>query len=310
MSVDTHTVESSAPAPDAAPSTPDAAAEGALVAAEEAQSDRIELRQDIDAANKPAATQDPALVAPVEPSSSTPTEPEAPENEASAEEQSFSDSISTFYNSIKMSGGGTLKAVLATVGFAFSLGPTKLWNFLKKAFSGEEEKDEDKKRGNKPRPSTTPSEGSESSLGKTLAENIQALLKEFNITETADARKNYFLIAVELAKEVQAKFGIPYQVCVAQSCLETGFGTSDLVARSFNAFGLRKNGEYVKFSSLRDSFMGYGTRLTTNKIYKKAFEYKDDPARFLEEVKAAGYAEDPGYVGKVRVVAKSYGLSF
>ncbi len=305
MVVEAPKTETPSATPQAAPApAPDGAAKDALKATEAAHGDRIELRQDIDSASKPAPAQETQSGEETPPPVPSPDVSDT-EEEPNAEEQSFSDSISTFYNAIKLSSGSTWKAVMATMGFAFSMGPMKLWNFLKNAWNGEDENE-----GTKGKAKPDAKEKPRQSIGKTLLENIQSLLKEFGITETADARKNYFLIAVELAKEVEAKYGVPYEVCVAQSCLETGFGTSDLVKRSFNAFGLVKNKSYMKFGSLRESFMAYGERLTTNSIYKKAFEFKDDPLRFLEEVKAAGYAEDPGYVGKVRGVAKEFGLSF
>lgn len=167
---------------------------------------------------------------------------------------------------------------------------------------------------------------------RSFEEDMAALMREFGLTETTDAKKDFFAIAVELGKEVQAKYGIPYQVVVAQACLESGFGQSGLTQKALNCFGYKtgsskvpyvtmqtveyRNGvrgtepaRFRAYASLRQSFMDYGKLLFGASRYKKAFEHKDDPKQFLAEVIKGGYATDPNYVAKAEKVVSSYGLT-
>lgn len=163
-------------------------------------------------------------------------------------------------------------------------------------------------------------------------ENMKTLLAEFGLTETTDKKRNFFMVATELGKEVEAKYHIPYQVVVAQACLESGFGQSDLTQKALNCFGYKtgsskvpyvtmetteyRNGvrgrepaHFRSYSNLRESFMDYGKLLSGASRYRKAFDYKDDPKRFLEEVIKGGYATDPNYVAKAEKTVATYGLN-
>lgn len=167
---------------------------------------------------------------------------------------------------------------------------------------------------------------------QSFLENMKTLLAEFGLTETADKKKNFFMVATELGKEVDAKYHIPYQVVVAQACLESGFGQSGLTQKALNCFGYKtgsskvpyvtmetteyRNGvkgrepaHFRSYASLRESFMDYGKLLSGADRYRKAFDYKDDPKRFLEEVIKGGYATDPNYVAKAEKTIATYGLN-
>lgn len=167
-----------------------------------------------------------------------------------------------------------------------------------------------------------------------FSDELKGLMKEFGIEESASARKNFFEVAVKLAKEVEAAYGIPYQVVVAQSCLESNFGLSGLSQRNFNCFGIKaqkgyqgqsanyKTKEYFdgktestiksnfrSYSSIRESFMDYGKFLKENSRYAKAFQYVENPKAFLDAVIKAGYATSPTYVASAEKNIKPYGIS-
>lgn len=158
------------------------------------------------------------------------------------------------------------------------------------------------------------------------AENVKALMKEFKIEENKQkggkelARANFYSVSVKLAREVEAKYGVPWKVCVAQACLESGFGQSELTQKALNCFGHTKGSanvpsitmegeDFRSYTSLRESFMDYGQLLSGSDKYKEAFNHKDDPKRFLEEVLKGGYATDPEYLSKVEKVIAPYGMS-
>lgn len=292
--IDTPKAPEATPAvPDKMEATPpnptDAAAREALRKASEVQGARVDLAEE--AAPKPPESQ-PASPAPPTPSST----PDTP-----IEELTFTEKVANHYAVAIAQGGNWLSAGLSTVAYALTSGSGKFWDLVKGLFDGKGKEDAD----------VAPAKA------KGFLENIKSLLSEFGLTETADKKKNFFLVATELAKEVQTKYGVPYQICLGQACLETGYGTSDLVQRAFNSFGMQalgsyageRSGSYRSYGSLRESFMDYGKLLATSTTYKTAFEFRDNPKRFLEEIKKAGYAKDPNYVAKVEGVLSSNGVT-
>lgn len=256
----------------------------------------------------------------------------------SGEEPGFAESLGAYYATARARGGNWLSAGLSTLAFAVSSGGSKFWDFAKGLFSGKKKEedvtdvDEDEDTDSDFALDTDTSTEAASAQPHGFVENMKALLSQFGLTETADKKKNFFLVATALGKEVQAQYGIPYQVVVAQACLESGFGQSGLTQKALNCFGYKtgssnvpyvtmetteyRNGvrgrepaRFRSYSSLRDSFMDYGRLLSGADRYKKAFDYKDDPKRFLEEVIKAGYATDPNYVAKAEKTVATYGLN-
>ena len=81
----------------------------------------------------------------------------------------------------------------------------------------------------------------------------------------------------------------------AQCIHESGHGTSP---NGNNYFGIKVPGgaTYAEHVSMQDSFYSYARLLAGSKIYAEARKYTGQPKKFLEEIKKAGYAEDPKYV--------------
>ena len=131
-----------------------------------------------------------------------------------------------------------------------------------------------------------------------------------------------FVKAIQpLAKELSAELGIDERVIIAQSAVETGWG-SKVKGNSF--FGVKAHGGegiefathevidgkkvatkdvFKQYTNLEDSVKGYGAFLTANPRYKPFLA-----ATTLEEQVAAlgrsGYATDPNYAKTVRSIAK------
>ena len=164
-----------------------------------------------------------------------------------------------------------------------------------------------------------------------VEKNVDELIAEFGLSDTGNAKHNFFQVAEQLAHEVETKYGVPWQVCLAQSCLESGYGQSGLTKKGFNCFGFKtggsgysgdkvtmptreeKNGQsytiqadFRAYGSIRDSFYDYGRLLNTDR-YKPAFEFKNSPALFLAKVIECGYATDSHYVEKASEVGKQFG---
>jgi len=123
------------------------------------------------------------------------------------------------------------------------------------------------------------------------------------------------------AKIIGMKYGIPYKFMIAQICLESGYGKSQLTQKANNFGGSKAVGsqpyvtfptwEYIKgvktrvqskftkFATPLDGLKGYALFFHVNPRYRKALQYPNDSYQFLVEVKKAGYATDPNYVAKV-----------
>ena len=135
-------------------------------------------------------------------------------------------------------------------------------------------------------------------------------------------RKRFLEEATIAAKNVESTYGIPWKVTYAQAALETWYGKS---APGNNYFGIKwgtgkalttkefVNGSYVQinanfrtYNSMQESFDDYGKLLNNNSRYKNAFNFKDDPEKFLSAIIASGYATDPAYVSKAVKIWDKY----
>lgn len=168
-------------------------------------------------------------------------------------------------------------------------------------------------------------ESKEQPSGKTW-EHVKELMKQYNIEDLGDYRKNFFAVMAAIGKKQEAETGVPWQVMAAQACLESGFGKH---APNFNLFGVKaqegytgpkaelktkgyKDGEYFEeksffrvYSSIEESIADHAKFLKTQPRYKDAFT-KKDPKEFLAEVVKARYAEDPNYLAKTTSIIDKY----
>ncbi len=130
-----------------------------------------------------------------------------------------------------------------------------------------------------------------------------------------------------MAMRHQQEYGIPASVTLAQMCIESSFGSSELARTASNFFGIkassywldqglpyvvrnddRPNEKFCMFDSAERS-MEYHSRLLSSKRYRRCFLYKPtDFHNWLLELKAAGYATDRHYVRRCEKVIKQYKL--
>lgn len=140
----------------------------------------------------------------------------------------------------------------------------------------------------------------------------------------------------KIAKYVQKyapEYGI--KVCspiIAQACLESAYGTSKLSSKYFNFFGLKCGTKWTgksvnmttqeEYSSgtlttIKDNFRVYGSMEEGVKGYFEFIQltrYQNlkgitDPEKYLDTIKADGYATDSSYVKKNMAVVKQYNLT-
>lgn len=107
--------------------------------------------------------------------------------------------------------------------------------------------------------------------------------------------------AIKFFQEEGTKRGYSWEALVKQKALESAFGTSEF-ARERNNFG--GIGAYdsdpnqaFKFNSLPEYFDYYDKMV--QKRFPNAYKVRNNPKKFIEELKKGGYATDPAYVEKV-----------
>ena len=127
------------------------------------------------------------------------------------------------------------------------------------------------------------------------------------------------------AREENGIYGTPVSISIAQSALETGWGTSLLSQNYNNYFGLTSlwgigspykkegtvkigNEEFNVYSAPIYSFLDHGWGLKNYSRYQNIWNYTNDPDRFIKEVRKAGYAEDEMYAAKIIKIMQNYNL--
>lgn len=137
------------------------------------------------------------------------------------------------------------------------------------------------------------------------------IVKEYNLTPLQFINKY-----LPVAKQIEAKYKIPYLLTLAQAGLESDWGNSGIAKASKNVFGIHdsaawhgpiytppgdpNNASFRKYSSVNASFEDYGKFLTENSRYKPAFDSgTTDAVTFAGYIAAAGYSENPKYLDSV-----------
>ncbi len=127
-----------------------------------------------------------------------------------------------------------------------------------------------------------------------------------------------------MARKVGAEYGIPWRAILVQTALETGWGKSSLLTKYNNFGGIKStkgqssvamptkefvNGQYITitdgfatWATPYEGLVGYAKFFHKNKRYKQALKFPNDPFRFIEEIKKAGYATDPLYTSKLHTM--------
>ncbi len=116
----------------------------------------------------------------------------------------------------------------------------------------------------------------------------------------------------DLAIKEMERSGIPASIKMAQACLESGYGNSELSRKSNNHFGIkckrhwkgkkiyydddRKNECFRKYKSVKASFTDHTDFLMSNPRYAFLFELQPgDYKGWARGLKKAGYATAPHY---------------
>jgi flagellum-specific peptidoglycan hydrolase FlgJ len=127
------------------------------------------------------------------------------------------------------------------------------------------------------------------------------------------------------ARAISATTGIPIEVILAQSALESNWGRSVKGNAYFGIKGKSTSGRSTTFSthevtlsgqriSVADEFRAYADYAEAaadyasliQRKYPTALAYRNDPEKFAETVASHGYATDPLYAKKLKSVIRSH----
>ncbi|PAK33603.1 phage tail protein [Bacillus safensis] len=133
------------------------------------------------------------------------------------------------------------------------------------------------------------------------------------------------------AQKVQKKYKVLASLVIAQGCLESGFGSSDLAKQAYNLFGVKGtyNGKYVLMWTKEQDKHGNETRLQTRfrkypsyaesladlgSLYTRLSRYKavvgeKDYKKATAAVAKGGYATDINYALKLNSIIFTYKLT-
>ena len=91
---------------------------------------------------------------------------------------------------------------------------------------------------------------------------LSFLLSSYNAVELEQVTNNqkvayYLNTIIEDAIRIHNDTCIPLELILAQSCLESGYGTSSLSTQNCNHLGIRPNGKYANFKSTSECLDRY-----------------------------------------------------
>lgn len=115
----------------------------------------------------------------------------------------------------------------------------------------------------------------------------------------------------DIAVQLSAEYGIPWEAVMAQGILESASGTTKYARERNNFFGLgavdSNPDQAYSFSSAQAGWKGYYEFIKNNPRYARAgaFNYPSDPYGYIAAIKSAGYATDPNYIEKVTSLIKA-----
>ncbi|HFU4344643.1 TPA: GBS Bsp-like repeat-containing protein [Streptococcus suis] len=154
-------------------------------------------------------------------------------------------------------------------------------------------------------------------------------------SQMTTSEQSFFNNILPAIQQVSQKKGIVTSVMLAQSILESGWGTSQLATNAYNIFGIKAdsswkgntytiqtkevvNGKIITvekqfraYKSLLESISDYGSFFTSTAWRTKnyaSFLQATNHETALTSLLASGYATDPAYAEKLKSLIQRYGL--
>jgi len=179
--------------------------------------------------------------------------------------------------------------------------------------------------GNLPKPTNIKHEIAPNQTSASIPFKVE---KSVNISSpTFQQPKDFVTALINPAKAVEKKLGVPFEVIIAQSALETGWGQKIIKdgagTSSNNLFNIKadsrwsgdkvnketlefeqgsmikKSASFRVYESLQESTNDYINFLSSNDRYSDALKSAGNVEQFLQGLQSAGYATDPNYANKI-----------
>lgn len=137
------------------------------------------------------------------------------------------------------------------------------------------------------------------------------------------SREEYIQTYRELAILEMQRTGVPASITLAQACLESGNGNSELSRKSNNHFGIKckntwtgnmvyhnddeENECFRRYNSIEESYIDHSDFLSANPRYSDLFKLKiTDYKGWAHGLKRAGYATNPHYAEQlIRIIEEN-----
>jgi len=125
----------------------------------------------------------------------------------------------------------------------------------------------------------------------------------------ANKASDYLARYAQIALEVERRYNVPFEICLAQACVESDCGLSDLAIQTNNQFGMKAikgesfvihaddipNDKFVVYETIRQSFMTYGKRLSGKRYGWMKKAYGLDWEKWADGLQKSGYATNKNY---------------
>ncbi len=149
------------------------------------------------------------------------------------------------------------------------------------------------------------------------------LFFQITFSQRIYTRGEYIEMYRELAVLEMQRTGVPASITLAQGCLESSNGNSELSRKSNNHFGIKckttwtgkrvfhdddeRNECFRKYNSVEESFMDHSNFLSANPRYADLFKLTiTDYKGWAHGLKRAGYATNPRYAEElIRIVEEN-----
>lgn len=172
-------------------------------------------------------------------------------------------------------------------------------------------------------------------VGSKPTSGTSAQKKSTQQSQMTTSQQSFFKNILPAIQQVSQKKGIVTSVMLAQSILESGWGTSQLATNAYNIFGIKAdsswkgntytvhtkevvNGKTITvekqfraYKSLLESISDYGSFFTSTAWRMKnyaSFLQATNYETALTSLLASGYATDPAYAEKLKSLIQRYGL--
>lgn len=146
---------------------------------------------------------------------------------------------------------------------------------------------------------------------------------EICLPHSENAIDSYLTRYAQIALEVERKYNVPFEICLAQACVESACGASDLAIRSNNQFGMKAiagesyvvhaddipNDKFAVYSSVRASFMTYGKRLSGKRYGWMKKAYGLDWEKWADGLQKCGYATNKNYAKTIKQYVRKNKIS-